>query len=294
MVFLKSILNRIVRLLTYALLSLFVFAFSGVNNILQAQTIDADSLNIYEVNKKVEIPLTIGLFATHYFWGFDWVRNKDFYTEEQVNALDPNDVWSFDRRAINQDASYREQAHEISDWGLNVMLVAPGLLALDKNIRKDWFDLLVLYGEAHAVNTSMYIMTSGLIDRARPLMYNDGVPMHEKTGKNTLNSFFSGHVSTTASSSFFMAKVYSDYHPELGNKKYWLYAAAVIPPAFVGYYRVRALKHFPTDVITGTIVGAATGILVPHLHKKKKKKHGFSFVPYVGEVNGVYVKYAFK
>jgi membrane-associated phospholipid phosphatase len=253
-----------------------------------------DTTKVYKVHHKIEIPATLGLFASHYLWGFDWVRGKDTYSEAQVNALNVNDIWKFDRWAAEQDASYRETAHTISDWGLNTMLVAPALLALDKNIRKDWFDLLVLYGETHAINTSMYIMTSGLVNRARPLMYNDGVPMGDRTGKNTLNSFFSGHVSTTASSSFFMAKVYCDYHPELGNKKYWLYAAAVIPPAFVGFYRIRALKHFPTDVITGTIVGAASGILVPHLHKKKKKKYGFSFVPYVGEVNGIYIKYAFK
>lgn len=270
-------------------ISIFILIF-----LMNYQTIAQDTTSVYKVYKKVEIPATLGLFASHYLWGFDWVRGKDTYSETQVNNLNPNDVWSFDRRVIYQDALFREKADKISDWGLNAMLLAPGLLALDKNIRKDWLDLLVLYGETHAVNTSMYILTSGLVDRARPLMYNDDVPMHEKTGKNTLNSFFSGHVSTTASSSFFMAKVYSDYHPELGNKKYWLYAAALIPPAFVGFYRVKALKHFPTDVITGTIVGAASGILVPHLHKKKKKKHGFSFVPYVGEVNGVYIKYAFK
>jgi len=270
-------------------ISIFILIF-----LMNYQTIAQDTTSVYKVYKKVEIPATLGLFASHYLWGFDWVRGKDTYSETQVNNLNPNDVWSFDRRVIYQDALFREKADKISDWGLNAMLLAPGLLALDKNIRKDWLDLLVLYGETHAVNTSMYILTSGLVDRARPLMYNDDVPMHEKTGKNTLNSFFSGHVSTTASSSFFMAKIYSDYHPELGNKKYWLYAAALIPPAFVGFYRVKALKHFPTDVITGTIVGAASGILVPHLHKKKKKKHGFSFVPYVGEVNGVYIKYAFK
>ena len=55
----------------------------------------------------------------------------------------------------------------------------------------------------------------------------------------------------------------------MGAKKFIFYGLAAIPPAFTGFNRVKGLKHFPTDVITGFTVGAATGILVPHLHKKK-------------------------
>ena len=35
---------------------------------------------------------------------------------------------------------------------------------------------------------------------------------------------------------------------------------------FVAAERIRAGKHFPTDVLTGAAVGAAVGSLLPHLH----------------------------
>ena len=35
------------------------------------------------------------------------------------------------------------------------------------------------------------------------------------------------------------------------------------------YLRVRAGKHFLTDVIAGYAVGATIGILVPHLHRNQ-------------------------
>ena len=166
-----------------------------------------------------------------------------------------------------------------------------GALAFDKNIRKDWLDVLILYGESHASSSGIYVLNNSLINRPRPFNYNPDVPVEEKMANETRNSFFSGHVSTAATASFFTAKVYSDYHPELGNKKYWLFAAAAIPPSFVAYYRYKAMKHFPTDVITGFAVGAACGILIPHLHKNKSSD--ISFVPFAGEYKGLKMSYIF-
>jgi membrane-associated phospholipid phosphatase len=70
-------------------------------------------------------------------------------------------------------------------------------------------------------------------------------------------------------------KVYSDYHPEIGNNKYLLYGAALIPPLLVGYFRMKALMHFPSDVMVGLGVGALCGILIPEFHRLKDKKISF-------------------
>jgi membrane-associated phospholipid phosphatase len=37
--------------------------------------------------------------------------------------------------------------------------------------------------------------------------------------------------------------------------------------AFVSYERVRAGMHFPSDVVAGSLAGAAVGVLLPHLHR---------------------------
>ena len=90
----------------------------------------------------------------------------------------------------------------------------------------------------------------------------------------------------TAGATFFMAKVLSDYHPEWGAKKWLLYAAALIPPVIVGYYRYRGFMHFPTDIMLGIGVGAAVGILTPHFHKIIRKNSDLSIVPFVGGYSG--------
>ena len=97
--------------------------------------------------------------------------------------------------------------------------------------------------------------------------------MASRTGSTSRKSFFSGHTSQTAAACFYFAKVIDDYHPTLkkGIKRgIWIFAATV--PAVNGYMRVKAGKHFPTDIITGYIVGAATGIIVPQLHRTKQSK----------------------
>jgi membrane-associated phospholipid phosphatase len=80
----------------------------------------------------------------------------------------------------------------------------------------------------------------------------------------------------------------------LGNKKYWLFSAALIPPALVGLYRYKEMKHFPSDIMFGTLAGAATGILIPHIHKRKSKESALSVVPFAGKINGIQLSYTFK
>ena len=251
---------------------------------------------VYKINYKIDIPVTAGLFAINYY-GFNVLRRKPTLDVDQINALNINDVWAFDRRALEQSYSHtkRESALTASDWGMNISIFLPALLFLDKKIRRDWLDIAILYLETQAINSNLYTWGGVMpTNRIRPLVYYDEVALDEKTGSGTTNSFFSGHTSWTAGASFFMAKVISDYHPELGAKKWLLFAAALIPPTFVGYQRYRGLKHFPTDIAVGTAVGAAVGVLTPHLHKNKEnRKVSMSLVPYSGKYSGLSFKLSF-
>ena len=259
-----------------------------------AQKTKSDHQKIYKINYKSELPLTLGLYAINYY-GFGVIKRKPVLDSTQATALDKNNVWAFDRIVLNQSSSQYIVAHETSDVAMNITLFMPALLFLDKEMRKDWIDIIALYLETQAINSNLYTWTGPiLVDRSRPLVYFDDIPMEERTASGTSSSFFSGHTSWTAGASFFMAKVISDYHPELGNKKFLIYAAALIPSVIVGYYRMRALKHFPTDIITGIAIGAATGILVPHFHKiVKSKNKNLSLVPYVGGYSGLVVSLKF-
>ncbi len=250
------------------------------------------SVPVYNVCPKVELPLSLGLFAYNGV-GFKLISEKPPLDSTQIVSLNRNDLWPIDRVATRQDVAFRDQAGVLSDAGLYLSVALPFALAIDPHIRKDWRDVLVLFAETHAINSAIYIMAAGAFDRNRPFLYHPDMPMQKKTGRSTRISFFSGHVSTAAASTFFTAKVISDYYPKL-TKKYWLFAAAALPPAFVGYYRVKALNHFPTDVLTGLVVGASLGILVPHLHKNKTQNGKLSVSPFTGQAVGLNIHYSFN
>jgi len=246
---------------------------------------------VYKLKRWVDGPLIIGAFIANDL-GRKKTNNKPRIDSATIVSLNPNDINWFDRGATRQDASYGITAAKISDYGMNVTFILPALLALDKEIREDWFNILMLYLETAALTGDFDSWVVGsFIDRNRPLLYNPDVPMSYKRLYNTPNSFYSGHVASTASASFLMAKVYSDYHPELGIKKYLFYAAAAIPPTFVGIYRYKAGMHYLTDIISGLIVGASFGILVPHLHKIREPK--LVFVPVSGPYLGMAMSFRF-
>jgi len=242
--------------------------------------------DVYNVNPYIDGAITVGAAVTNY-WGMVVLDRKPPLDSTEIANLDANDINSFDRSATEQDADYMHQAWKISDYGMRGSFMLPVLLLLDKEIRQDWAPLLLLFLETEAVAGNLYSWGAAIhIDRIRPLVYHPDVAYEEKTFVRNKNSFYSGHTSTSAAASFFVAKVYCDYHPELGNKKFIFYGLALIPPAFTGYYRYKGMKHFPTDVLTGMAIGAATGILVPHLHKHRKNKN-LTLVPVTGRYTGL-------
>jgi len=261
-----------------------IFLLSMVCNLCASEK-DSLKHKVYNVNLKIDIPVTVVAMATDY-WGWIVVDRKTPLDSLTIIGLDANTINGFDRSATRQDADFAPTARTISDFTLIASNALPFLLLADKKIRKDWGDLLLLFVETQAIVGNLYSWGSVVhIDRIRPLVYNSEVPWEERTGVRTKNAYYSGHTSTSASASFFSAKVYCDYHPELGNKKYLIYSLALIPPLTTGFFRYKGMKHFPTDVLTGLVVGSAAGFLVPHLHKITRSN--LSVVPFAGHVNGL-------
>ncbi|MEP7168084.1 MAG: phosphatase PAP2 family protein [Bacteroidota bacterium] len=141
-------------------------------------------------------------------------------------------------------------------------------------MRKDWINLTLMYWEGHTVTFFSYnygFLGPRFQNKFRPVVYYKEISNGDKNIGYNRSSFYSGHVASVTYTSFFMAKIYSDYNPQLGAKKYLLYAAALVPSAAMSYLRVKSLDHFPSDCMVGMMLGATVGIIVPELHKIRNK-----------------------
>lgn len=184
-------------------------------------------------------------------------------TEKQIAELNISHISAFDRWAIRQNSA---SARRASDILLVTSPAWPSLLFLDREVRRQAPEVGIISGEAVLLTVGLTQMTKNVARRTRPYAYNPQVMLHEKQSHDARRSFFSGHTSVLATTTFVSAKIWTDTHPD-SRLKPAVWAGAVALPLTMGLLRVRGGRHFPTDVLTGLVVGGAVGWLVPHLHK---------------------------
>ncbi|MEO1411622.1 MAG: phosphatase PAP2 family protein [Bacteroidota bacterium] len=261
---------------------------------LTAQITPPDTTEIYHVNRWLSLSIgLVGNFTN--IIGLRALKRKDPTPTATLRQLENSTVNRFDRWALRQDPAQRDRAQAISDVGLNLSLALPLFLFVDREIRRDWLDIGLMYAETHAIGANIYAWSPlgpAFQLRYRPIVYYPEVPDAERANGGFRNSFFSGHVSSTATGAFFAAKLYCDYHPGLGAKKWWWYGGATLPTAMVALYRIKALKHFPSDVIVGAIVGTGMGLLIPELHRRWQNRLLLSAV-YTSDTRALALRWRF-
>ncbi len=244
----------------------------------------------YRYNLKVEGPLTLAGTAWT-LYGFTQVYSKEKSTPEEIRALNKDNINGFDRWAAGVSSASADATSNYLFYGL---IPAPLLLAgIDGRMRKDFWKISALYIESMAITGTLYTGATYFVDRYRPEAYDESLSVDQRTNGNYRNAFFAGHVANVGTISFFTAKLFHDYHPD--NPWRWaVWGGAAAATGVTAYYRHIAGKHFPSDIVLGTAVGVASGILVPQLHKKRRTDgRGLGITPMLGPYNGMSIAYHF-
>ena len=230
-----------------------------------------DAKNIYIISWKADAPITVAGLGLSVL-GLHLIQTKDDLTNEELTLKSRDDIPFFDR---GNAGFYSESANNNSYYPFFAAFAMPlAFVVADKTERQQAGKIIVMYTESLAITSALYTLTAGTVQRSRPLVYPDKNGNYradeaKRTSNNSQRSFYAGHTAATASASFFAAKVFSDLNPDSKFRTYVWVAAAVLP-AVTGYYRYKAGEHFLSDNILGYAIGAASGILVPQLHKNKK------------------------
>jgi membrane-associated phospholipid phosphatase len=198
--------------------------------------------------------------------GAYFVSEIEPFTENELLSLDVTNINGLDRGAAYRN-NYNSEIW--SDRLRNGTYLLPALLLLSKDIRNEFQDILLIGAQTYMLNVGATTMFKGGFSRARPLTYNQGYTIEERTTVSGKLSFFSGHTSTTAVMSFMTAKFFHDFYPDSPLRPY-VWGVAGIATASVAWLRYDAGKHWASDVIVGAGVGALLGILIPQSYKKRQ------------------------
>jgi len=247
-------------------------------------TIEVSAQKIYKTNWKQTGIIFCG--GTLMFGAGLFIEDsRKPFTSNEINLLKSESISSFDKGALG---NFSSKASATSDLFRDGVWFAPLTLFLSNQGRENTKEILMMYTEVFSLNAGFTLFTKAAFGRYRPYSYNPTVDLEFKLNPTTRRSFFSGHVSQVASMSFFTATIFDDLYPD-SKFKYLVWMGAISAPAITGYLRVKAGRHFPTDVIVGYGVGALIGYFIPELHKISKEKN----ITIIGAENGLGLIYSF-
>jgi membrane-associated phospholipid phosphatase len=180
---------------------------------------------------------------------------------------DPADVPSFDRGALG---NHSQSARNASQVAVFTMVLAPPILdVLDVRLGGgSWAHVgedLVVMSEALVVNGALNQVAKVTVRRPRPATYGG----EDITKPDNYLSFYSNHASNAFAVGAAYATTFTLRHPD-SPYRYLVYGAVLAGGATTGTLRVVGGKHFPSDVLVGSIVGTAVGVTVPLLHRRKE------------------------
>lgn len=226
----------------------------------QAQEIQTGSVSprdsVYALDARVDAPLALipGLLS----FGWLLVEEPAFCAPQ----CDPSGLNALDRTAAgNFDQNWRLG----SDLGLFGALGGGVSVVLADG----WFlggakDLVVVVESVLWAN-GLAVLGNLALRRPRPLLYGDLAPLASRENPAAQLSFISGHSALVAAVT---TSVFSTTYRRGADRALpWVVLGlGTGATAFTSVGRVLAGRHFPSDVLLGTALGASTGFLLPALH----------------------------
>lgn len=197
-----------------------------------------------------------------------------FLLQRQVEGLSASELQRLESTNLQGLAAWPAGRYDLraarqSDWSAAINAGLPALALFLPDARADVGRGLQMYAQVGFLNYALTGLAKRFVLRPRPYAYNATLPIGLRQAPDARFSFYSGHTSTAASGAFFaasMIQAYSDSKP----LKTMAWVGAAVFPLLTGYLRMRAGKHFFSDVAVGYLAGAMVGVGVPLLHRSRR------------------------
>jgi hypothetical protein len=178
-------------------------------------------------------------------------------------------------------AHYSVTAKHASDVLIVAEVLAPvGYFAFE-GARHQVVGGLTIYAEAHAINFALNTAVKYAIRRPRPYTHHRNGQVRRLHDcprvEDDCLSFYSGHSSTAFTSAIAGGYLMNETFAPSQSFRMLTWGTLMAGAAAAAHLRVRAGKHFYTDVVVGTLLGSGIGMMVPLMH-------GGSYVPSAEEL----------
>lgn len=245
------------------------------------------TLSVYNVDLPAEAAITAGSFGLYLM--VDLLVKPSLEGDTSCrhplgNQCNPADLSSFDRYAVGKSS---QAWTTFGDVALVTSILLPalylGLESLTLPTKEPWGDWardLLVVSEAIALTAGMDTVLKFAFRRPRPSRY---LPVEQSAANFDAElSLPSGHVAMVTAATTALTTTIFFRHPE-SKVRYFALTAGILLSTMTAISRVESGWHFPTDVITGMVVGGFAGFMVPYLHRKSSKlRPSVAFNPATG------------
>lgn len=240
-----------------------VFLLSGIVSLLVLFSLNSvQAQSTYQFKGKYDIGLTA---TSASIFGTSLILQKKVkpLSEAEIQQLSPLQVNRFDRPACY---NWNPSVARLSDGVAAGSCLMYVFFAFDSRTKAD-LPAIGITAFQSALLTQSLSNAFKLTKRTRPFVYGDKAPIHKKTERDGRFSFYSAHTGTVSSLCFSFAFAHKTY---ISNGQYnaGIWTGAILIPAVQGYLRIKAGKHFPTDVIAGYFSGLVSAYLMHRMHLK--------------------------
>ena len=170
---------------------------------------------------------------------------------------------------------FSRKAAARSDLLATLTLTGPMFAVAGDGLDQSAWHRTVIYVETLSAGILLNTVAKYVVQRPRPYTYSTDPELMEMTRgqkKDSHLSFFSGHATMT-----FTAAVAGSYlygaQSDNETSRATLWGVELTLASATANLRVRAGKHFYSDIVLGALVGAGLGATIPRLHLESPNRY---------------------